>query len=511
MDKWVIKEKNKIKKAILICIYFLYKQEIRTKKRINKMDFNVNISAGTFSVNGQTYELKEAGIDNPYRYSDEEIINLLEGVDLSSLTPLENDTFTNSTSSVEVSDKSADELEEMKAELEEERDENYEKMEALEAQIEELIEKAEDLAEAAENEQKEQTEAYEEDSKAAVKEQMQAYVEANKNGEGMTREELQNNITNALPNNPNMANIFNSLAEANGILDEVDTYVLNLRSLIEDTRSIEDQISALDNNIEVAKAAEEEAQAANNCCDPIGFEYEGATYDFIVQDEDGFNSTSDFLGAEDQWAAMQALDTDQDGTVNYEELKAGNIQLVKTEGDAQSVVDIADVFGEDFSIDLNTYKSVDEGAEYAGIDTGDHDNDGTVNQELLGTFSLNIGDETIEGYNTLDDTEWLSETYGIDAAVADDEEATSTYSEALQAHVTLAELYEQKSESLREQLNEDYELFDLSEDEIAEFDSILQAEADKEASEFMATLNANQADEAEEVEVVEEEEEEELK
>ena len=93
--------------------------------------------------------------------------------------------------------------------------------------------------------------------------------------------------------------------------------------------------------------------------------------------------------------------------------------------------------------------------------------------------------------------------------IADDEEATSTYSEALQAHVTLAELYEQKSESLREQLNEDYELFDLSEDEIAEFDSILQAEADKEASEFMATLNANQADEAEEVEVVEEEEEEE--
>ena len=183
------------------------------------MDFNVNISAGTFSVNGQTYELKEAGIDNPYRYSDEEIINLLEGVDLSSLTPLENDTFTNSTSSVEVSDKSADELEEMKAELEEERDENYEKMEALEAQIEELIEKAEDLAEAAENEQKEQTEAYEEDSKAAVKEQMQAYVEANKNGEGMTREELQNNITNALPNNPNMANIFNSLAEAKKIQD----------------------------------------------------------------------------------------------------------------------------------------------------------------------------------------------------------------------------------------------------------------------------------------------------
>lgn len=470
------------------------------------MDFNVNISAGTFSVNGQTYDLKEAGIQNPTKYNEEELVNMLEGVDLSALTPLYEDTFTNGTSSVDVSDKSSEELEAMKAELEEERDANYEEMEAIEAHIEELIEKAEDLAETAATEQKEQTEAYKEESKQAVKEQMAAYVEANKNGNGMTREELQKNITNAVPNAPEMANIFNQLAEANGILDEVDSYVLDLRSLIEDTRSLEDQISALDNNIQVAKEAEEAAKS----CDPIGFEFEGATYDFIVQDEDGFNSTSDFLGAEDQWAAMQALDTDQDGTVNYEELKAGNIQLVKTEGDAQSVVDIADVFGEDFSIDLNSYTSAEEGAEYAGIDTADHDNDGTVNQELLGTFSLNINGEEVSGYNTLDDTEWLADTYGIEAFAADENETSAMYSEALQSHVTLAELYEQKSETLRAQINENYEAFGLSEDEIAEFDSILQAEADKKASEFLATLNANQAENKDEEVVEEEKEEEEL-
>ena len=458
------------------------------------MDFNVNISAGTFTVDGKTYELNAAGIQNPYRYeSEEEIINILEGVDLSSLTPLEYDTFT-SESSLDVEGKSSEELEAMKAELEAEKAEKFEEMEEIEAKIDELIEKAEQLAEEATKEQEEQSNSYQEDAKAAVKEQMQAYIEANKNGEGMTREELQQNITAALPNCPEMASVFNKLAEANGILDEVDSYVIDLKSLIEEAKALETQISALDNNIAAAKAAEE---AASKSCDPIGFEYEGATYDFIVQDEDGFNSTSDFLGAEDQWAAMEALDVagNGDGIVTYDELKAGNIQLVKTEGNTQSVVDIADVFGEDFSIDLNSYKSVEEGADYEGIDTGDHDNDGTANQELLGTFNLNIGGETIEGYNTLDDTEWLSETYGIDAATAEDEESSIAYSSELQTHISLAELYEQKSELIREQINQNYEAFGLNEDEIAEFDATLQAEADKNASEFLASLNADKADE----------------
>lgn len=468
---------------------------------------SVNIQNNTFVADGQTYEITAAGIQNPFRYNEEELINLLENVNLDELNPVE-DTFESTTaSSVDTAGKSSEELEEMKAELEDKKAENYDKMGKIEDKIEELIDEATEKVEEAEGEYETAQEQYQEDAKATLKEQMKAYVAANKeDGEGMTREQLQQNIANALPNAPQVAEVFNAYAEATGLLDEVDSLVFDLRGIIEETKTIEDQISSLDNSIEMAKAAEEAAKS----CDPIGFETEdGTKYDFIV-DDGAFDSTSDFLGAEDQWAEMEALDTDGDGIVNNEELKAGNIKMVKTEADGtQSVVDVAEEFGEDFSIDLNSYKSAEEGAQYAGIDAGDHDGDGTANQELLGTFGVNLGDgeEAITGYNTLDDTEWLADEYGLSVAEAG-EDSGSSYSAELQIHADLATTYEEQVQALRERIDQGYELFELEEEEMADFDDTLKAEADKNANEFLATLNANQAEEEDQAEETPEDEEE---
>ena len=182
---------------------------------------------------------------------------------------------------------------------------------------------------------------------------------------------------------------------------------------------------------------------------------EQVQYDFIV-DDGAFDSTSDFLGAEDQWAEMAALDTDGDQIVSAAELEAGNIKMVKTDATGnQSVVSIAEEFGEDFSINLGSYQ---EGGSHSAINTAtDSDNDGTADQELLGTFSMNVNGQEVQGYNTLDDTEWLQENYGLSAETATEEttaENTTSYSTELQQHVNFFNTYTQKVEELKEQLKE---------------------------------------------------------
>lgn len=469
----------------------------------------VNTSRGTFEADGQTYRIQDTnikGLANLTSMSDSEVIALLENVDLSSLEPV-SDTFSSS-STIDVSGSTSEELEEMKADLEAERQETLNQMTEIEAQIEKLIEKAEKLTEDALAKQEAQTEEYQEEAKAVVKQQMQAYVAANKEGgQGMTREQLQSNITGALPNCcSEMTEIFNSFTEANGLLDEVDSYIGDLRSLIEDVKSFDTQISALDNSIETAKAAEEAAAASASCCDPIGFETEdGSRYDFIV-DDGAFDSTSDFLGAEDQWAAMQALDTSGDGIVDADELSAANIKMVKTDANGnQSVVDIAEEFGEDFSVDLSSYQNALQ-ADYNGtLDLGDDDGDGAANQTLLGTFNVNIDGESIQGYNTFDDVDWLADNYGIENAneTAAADSSSTIFSDAANMHEALANMYQEQSEALREKLNAGYEKFDLTEEELSEFDAALQAEADKNAAEFISSLSPAEEEDGETTETPE--------
>lgn len=460
------------------------------------MDFNINIYAGTFSVDGKTYELKSAGITNPSKMAESEILAILEGIDLSALTPLNEDTFEKSSSSINMSDKSADELKAIKADLEAKRSENYDEMDDIQSKVENLVKKAEELIDQATAKVEGDVEEKKQQAKDAVNQQVQAYIEANKNGEGMSQDDLRSNINGALDaiGLPQIAPLFNALAKASGILDEVDSLLGDLRTLIDETNSIELELSTLDNGIKLAEAVEAEKTAANNSCDPIGFEFDGANYDFIVGDEDGFNSTSDFLGADDQWAAMQALDTNNDGIVDMDEFNAANIKLVKTEGDSQSVVDIADVFGDDFSVDLNSYNSAfaDENpASYAGISTGDHDGDGIADQTLLGTFNLNINGESVQGYNTLDDTEWLIQKYGISSPFSTFNPETNEfeYSDSLKAYDNFVEIYEEKVQQLRDEIAEQQ---GISKESIADFQETLDKESETSIPNFFSSLDINQ-------------------
>ena len=353
----------------------------------------------------------------------------------------------------------ATKIQEEIAALEEDKEANYAEMEKIEAEIESLTKKAEENIMQAAKVQEAKVQEHEEETQAAVQENINAYVEANKEGgKGMTREELQDGIKSSLSSVPEVGDAISAAVEANAQIAEIDSKLGDLNSLITDTQEIEAEIEAKTQQYDACKKAEAAEAEAKKACDPIGFtmgeDEEQVQYDFIV-DDGAFDSTSDFLGAENQWAEMEKLDTDGDQVVSAAELEAGNIKAVKTDADGnQQVVSLAEEFGEDFSINLASYQ---EGGSHAAIDsTTDADNDGTVDQELLGTFSMNVNGQEVAGYNTLDDTDWLAENYGLSAETPEAEDSSkldaTSYSMELKQHVNFFNTYTQKVEELKENL-----------------------------------------------------------
>lgn len=495
----------------------------------------VNFNAGVSSVDGlnigsQSFAgVNEADLDqalltlNTARTegNEEEIADAL--AELQELLGTTNVTTTNASAKSE-------EIKEEIEKLEKEKEKNMAKMEKIEDHIEDLTEKAEDYIIKAAKEQEEAVKDHEEETQQVLDEQIKAYIAANKEGgKGMTRDELQANIAGAMPNVPQVAEAVAALTAASSLVDEIDVCLGELKNIMYDTQLIEQNIGAKQTEYDAALKAEEEAKACcppPTTCDPIGFTMgEGenkAQYDFIV-DDGAFDTTSDFLGAENQWAEMAALDTDGDNVVTADELKAGNIKAVKTDAAGnQTVVDLAEEFGEDFSVDLNSYA---EGGSHSAIDTtADADGNGLADQQLLGTFNLNIGGESIQGYNTLDDVNFLEANYGVTSDVAADTEIEGNEleitSEDLQYHNNFFNLYTEKSEMLKEDIAMGYEQLGISKEQMAEMNEIAQVEADEQARAFFATLETEETEEepaveldaetAEEIEEKKEEEELEL-
>ncbi len=396
------------------------------------------------------------------------------------------------TSTTAATGESSEKIKEEIEELEAEKEENIEKMEKIEDEIENLAESAEKHIMEAAKAQETTVKEHEEETQAVLDENIQAYINANKEGgEGMTRDELQENIKSAMQNTPEIADAVGALAAASEEVAEIDNCLGELNKLITDTQLIEEEIELKNTEYEAAKKAEEKAKS----CDPIGFtatDKDGnqAQYDFII-DDGAFDTTSDFLGADSQWSEMTALDTDGDNIVSAAELQAGNIKAVKTNADgSQEIVDLAEEFGEDFSVDLASYQ---EGGSHSAVDTTtDSDGDGTADQTMLGTFNVNANGQTINGYNTLDDVDWLAENYGISADTAETEtnglDATQ-FSEDLKAHVNFFNMYTEKSEELKKQIKEGYSNIGLSEEQMNGISEATKKEADEEAKTFLASLD----------------------
>jgi hypothetical protein len=288
---------------------------------------------------------------NDFRVNGGTITNVVENADgLFEVTEDDGDKYTlnssgavveeEETETTETTDTTGETVEEIQAridELQEEKEVNESVMTQLKTEIEKLAKEAQEEIDAAlaekENIQDEQKQAL----SGIVSEELTNYQDSN--GE-MTREEFQNNVSSAISNSTDesvkaLAGVAQNILSANQKLDLMDVHLGQMKGLIDENALIDTEIEGLEEQ-KLAAEAEEAATAASNCdCpDPIGFvNDEGVQYDFMIDaDGDGkLTDASEFLGAENQFEAMQALDTDSDGKVSAEEMEAAGVKLVATD------------------------------------------------------------------------------------------------------------------------------------------------------------------------------------
>ncbi len=395
-------------------------------------------------------------------------------------------------------------------EIEAKIDELKEKRDDLEKQMQEIETEIEDLSDAAKNnilealkEQKTLSEECEAEAKQALDENINAYIEANKEGgEGMSREELQENLKSALPNMPDLSDAIAKLTEANEQINEIDSLLGDLNGLIVEAQSIDGELEGL---VEEQTARAEEAK----CCDPQGFQdSEGNQYDFFI-DKDGNNGLSnetEFLGYGAGWNEMISLDKDNSGKVDATELSEGGVMVYKTSANGtKQAMSIEEAFGKnsDLSIDLKRHNKAKQGVGPNNFSKGS----GSENNQLLGTFDVNLNGETLNGYQTNDDINWLNENYDFtnpteslesENLESDGKLNPEDFSEELQGHVNFFNQYTEISKELRTELNDAYEQLGLTDEQIEGINNSTISEAEEKAQNFFESITSEDKQEEEE-------------
>ncbi len=411
----------------------------------------------------------------------------------------------------ELSEEEQEELEE----LEKERDKNNKKMEKIEDEIKSKTEKAEaNIVEAA-AQQESAVKDHEEEAQDVMNKNLTAYINANREGgEGMSRDQLQENIRKSMPNAPDVSDALAKMTEASGLLDEVDALLGDLNDLANINKGIEAKINAM--TVDPASLGEveepEEEQQQTCCpppCEPQGFQdTEGNQYDFFI-DKDGngdLSTEQEFLGYEGglegqeaAWEEMTSLDTDADGVVTADELSEGGVMVYKTdENGNQEAMTVEEAFGEDADLAISTeqHEEAKEGVGPNNFDVGK----GSENNELWGTFDVTLDGEELDGYQTNDDIDWLKDNYDFteyEDEDINDEFADTTFSDELQSHISFYEEYTEKSQELREEITSTYKNIGMTDEQIVNIENATKAEAAINAQKFIDSLDEEDDEEQE--------------
>lgn len=401
---------------------------------------------------------------------------------------------------------------EKKAELQAQWDALNSSAETIKETVEKLSEEIKTSLDEAIEAQKEITEEEQERVKELVSTQIEQFKKDKEAGKDVKMSDLQANIKAGLAEggfDEEMSTILSDLVVTNTKMVTMDSLLDELGVINGQMKMLDTEMANLDKVIEEQEKAAEEAAANCNPCDPIGFKDEdGTTYEFVV-DKDGngeLSNFSEFLGSENYFEEMEALDADGSGDVTNDELnQAGVMVLVKDANGNQELKSIEEAFGgEDVNVDLNSYQEAEEGAL---AENG---------QTLLGNFDISVGDETFDGYSTLDSAEYLMENYeftdenpnnlGVNGAA---EDAENVEGDAERAQITedidtfIAE-YEAKLEEYEAQFESLTELLGLDEELIATIHEFAETQGIAAAQSIIKETEAQQAEENEAVEAEDE-------
>lgn len=133
--------------------------------------------------------------------------------------------------------------------------------------------------------------------------------------------------------------------------------------------------------------------------DPIGYSDGDVTYEFVIDrnKDDKFNDKSEFLGANNGIRELKDLDSNNDGTIDTDELSANeNIFVLITDHKTGSHK-FKSAASEIKSIDLTSLSS----KNWTNIN----------NNKLKNTFTVNTVKGTAQGYQTDDDNYYLDKSY----------------------------------------------------------------------------------------------------
>lgn len=488
----------------------------------------------TVDYDGELLTFKEADGDT-YTVSatnlSESDINAISTSLNANVQNVEETTETEGTENVQTTsnDASSNSLEENKAKLQElktHRETLAQSAETIQKTVETLSNEIQAEFDKALKEQEKITKEEQDRIKEFVQNQIAQFKKDKENGRDVSLNDLQATISTGLTQSGFDALISETMANliaTNSKMTEMDILLGKLGNINTELKDCDSQIADLEKVIacqeeEARKAAEAAAAAArSSCCDPIGFQGEnGAKFEFVV-DKDGngaLSNFSEFLGSENFFEEMVALDADKSGDVSTDELNQAGVKILVTEKDGtQSMKSLAEAFGnKDVNVDLDSYKEAAEGAK---ADNG---------QTLLGNFNINVGDSQYNGYSTLDTAEYLQSNYtftdenpvnaGVTTDAAQDAKADVTEAEAAENDINVfIETYTAKLADYQTQFDQLTELLGLDEGLINSIREISQLSAEAEASSIIRkieketeeaeTAKAEETEEAEEAEEAE--------
>lgn len=298
-------------------------------------------------------------------------------------------------------------------------EENQEKMEQLQGQwdnlnsaaavIKETVEKLSDeikeALEAVVDEQEKITKEEQERIKELVSNQIEQFKKDKENGKDVKMSDLQSNIKEGMSQSgfdEEMSSLMSSLVVTNAKMVQMDSLLTELGVINNQMKTLDTEMQGLENTIKEQEAAAEAAK----CCDPIGFENEdGTKFEFVI-DKDGngeLSNFSEFLGSENFFDEMVALDADGSGDVSTDEMNNAGVKVLVTDANGnQSLKSLEEAFGgEDVNVNLGSYKEAADGTKASN------------GQTLLGNFDISVGDKSYEGYSTLDSEEYLTSNYNF--------------------------------------------------------------------------------------------------
>ena len=379
---------------------------------------------------------------------------------------------------------------------------NNANLKLLELNITLLQDEVEADIKAAIEESKEIADDQKEAANDAVKKNLSDY--SSSKGE-MSYKDFQKNLSRDLDEvagtaDSKMASVVLKIVNSERKMATLDRYMTQMGDLMKKGESLTGELKEAQTSLDsLAKTQAEnpaDCEADTDCqrVDPIGFAKEDSHFDFFV-DKDGnsdITNENEFLGAENGFDEVKALDTDNDGTVSKQELEEGNIKVVQTNADGtQEIKNVADVLKDGDSIDLKSYEKV-------GADIGN----GNI---LQGTFDMNVDGQTLEGYQTLDNINWLDENYEFSDEVEGKGRFAQGDADMVQAddYTEKLNIFTQKQEALRADLDSTYQTLQLDkaeiQSEIVEISSLeAKTQGDRIKNIFETQKRAEEAKEKEE-------------